>query len=325
MAAIVLGVCSARSPMLSMPDGLWSFFEARDRQATFVTPDGSRRGYEDLLAAAGDRYRAALAPSVWHQQYLATQRALSTLRQAVRRAAPDLLVVFGDDETEWFTPESTPQLAAYCGRSWWVLPRSFSERTDVVGRATAWSWGAEERAHPVAADVTRFVVERLAAEGYRVETIDRAPQGKGAPHGFGFVYQRLVELAVPVVPLLVNVHYPPHQPRPEQAYALGQAVARAVAAWPARLRVAVVGTGGLGVGLVQPELDRTVLAALERRDPAALAGLPAPWVQGPTGEVLNWVGAAGALEHLRMQVIDYVPAVRTPAGTGCGMAFALWQ
>jgi hypothetical protein len=35
--------------------------------------------------------------------------------------------------------------------------------------------------------------------------------------------------------------------------------------------------------------------------------------------------AAGALEHLRMELIDYVPAYRSPAGTGVGMTFSRWQ
>ena len=33
---------------------------------------------------------------------------------------------------------------------------------------------------------------------------------------------------------------------------------------------------------------------------------------------------AGAAEHLDMDLFDYVPCYRSPAGTGCAMAFAQW-
>jgi hypothetical protein len=44
-----------------------------------------------------------------------------------------------------------------------------------------------------------------------------------------------------------------------------------------------------------------------------------------TSETLNWIAAGGAVEHLAMDLIDYVPAYRSPAGTGVGMAFAVWR
>jgi 3-O-methylgallate 3,4-dioxygenase len=35
--------------------------------------------------------------------------------------------------------------------------------------------------------------------------------------------------------------------------------------------------------------------------------------------------AAGAAEHLEMDIVEYVPGYRTPAGTGCGLGFAVWS
>ena len=32
-----------------------------------------------------------------------------------------------------------------------------------------------------------------------------------------------------------------------------------------------------------------------------------------------------ATEHLDMEVVDYVPCYRSPAGTGCAMGFASWS
>jgi len=44
----------------------------------------------------------------------------------------------------------------------------------------------------------------------------------------------------------------------------------------------------------------------------------------PTLRLLNWVGVAGATEHLDLNWSEYVPGYRTPAGTGTGLSFASW-
>ena len=73
------------------------------------------------------------------------------------------------------------------------------------------------------------------------------------------------------------------------------------------------------------ELDRQALAGMAERDTAKLASLPRTWMQGSQGEALCWIAAAGASDHLQMELLDYIPGYRSPAGTGCGLAFARWQ
>ena len=69
-----------------------------------------------------------------------------------------------------------------------------------------------------------------------------------------------------------------------------------------------------------------LLDAMQRKDAEALADLPRDrlLVLG-NGEGLNWITLAGAMEREPMTLIDYVPCYRTPAGTGCAMAFAYWE
>ncbi|MDA1220344.1 MAG: hypothetical protein O2909_13095 [Chloroflexi bacterium] len=40
---------------------------------------------------------------------------------------------------------------------------------------------------------------------------------------------------------------------------------------------------------------------------------------------VNWITAAGASEHLDMEIVDYVPVYGSPAGTGGGWGFAIWR
>ena len=68
------------------------------------------------------------------------------------------------------------------------------------------------------------------------------------------------------------------------------------------------------------------LDGLLKQDQEKLSRLPVErlMVLG-TREILNWVAAAGALEHRHPTLLDYVPCYRTPAGTGCAMGFMQWS
>ena len=66
-------------------------------------------------------------------------------------------------------------------------------------------------------------------------------------------------------------------------------------------------------------------AGLAAGDGAALGQLPADMLRSGTSETLNWITAGGALSGLSFDLLDYIPAYRSPAGTGVGMAFATWN
>ena len=79
--------------------------------------------------------------------------------------------------------------------------------------------------------------------------------------------------------------------------------------------------------VVDENLDRTLLKALERRDAAGLRAIPRTQLYSAASEALNWVALGGAMQKsdLKMELLDYVPVYRTPAGTGGGWAFARWR
>ena len=62
-----------------------------------------------------------------------------------------------------------------------------------------------------------------------------------------------------------------------------------------------------------------------KKDGEGLRGLPTAKLESGNSEIRNWIAAAGAAEHLPMHVVDYVPCYRSEAGSGVGMAFAVWQ
>jgi hypothetical protein len=110
-----------------------------------------------------------------------------------------------------------------------------------------------------------------------------------------------------------------------RCWALGRAIRAAVESWDSRARVAVLASGGFSHFVVDEAIDQQALTALCDQDVTAVAALPPARLQAGTSEIRNWFAAAGAVEHLEWHLIDYVPCYRSPAGTGCAMAFAYWS
>jgi len=89
--------------------------------------------------------------------------------------------------------------------------------------------------------------------------------------------------------------------------------------------VAVVASGRLSLFVVDEELDRRLLDGLKNRDIESLTTIPRKFMRSGTSEGPNWTAAGGMLEGLSMKIVDYVPGYGSVAGTGVGMAFAVWR
>jgi 3-O-methylgallate 3,4-dioxygenase len=181
--------------------------------------------------------------------------------------------------------------------------------------------------YPVDAGLARHLATQLVASGFDAATSDRLPRGEGEGHAFAFVHQCLLRDAakLAVVPVFLNTYYPPNQPTPARCQAIGRAIRAAVESWPAPARVGVLASGGLSHFAIDEDFDRGIVEAMRRKDAAVLAALPAKKLQSGNSEIRNWIAAAGALDHLPLAWAEYVPAYRSPAGTGTGLCFAVWR
>jgi hypothetical protein len=90
-------------------------------------------------------------------------------------------------------------------------------------------------------------------------------------------------------------------------------------------RVAIIGTGGLGHFCLAEEFDRNLIAAVQHKDQTVIAWGPPAKLKSGSGEIRNWIALTGALESLDLNWSDYIPCYRSPAGTGTGIAFAIWE
>jgi len=168
----------------------------------------------------------------------------------------------------------------------------------------------------------------LMDANFDVAQSTRQPQHVAEGEGHAFAFPREVLMpnkSVPVVPVCINAYYPPNQPSALRCYDFGKALARAVKSWPKSARVAFVATGGLSHFCLDEDFDRNLIAAMQRKDQEVIASVPPAKLKSGSGEIRNWIALAGAMESLNLNWSDYVPCYRSPAGTGTGIAFAIWE
>ena len=318
MAKIVLGLGTPHSPQLNIPASRWSLLVEKDQKDT-------RIDYAGLVRQAKPGIEKELSEQIMQQRYDAMQKGLHALSKTLRQVSPDVMVALGDDQHEQFLDDNMPMFCVYRGSSLTVVKRQ-------VPSDRAWRRAEEEEmsdapmrfdACPELAD---HLISNFAEQGFDVACSNQLRAEVGLGHAFSFVYRKLLPTGnIPMVPIMLNTLYPPNQPTPRRCYAFGQALRAAIEAWDSDKKVAVITSGGLSHVVIDEELDRMTLDALERKDREKLCSLPVEKLRRGTSEIRNWIATAGALEHLQMELIDYIPAYRSPAGTGCGMAFVEWR
>ncbi len=331
MARIVLGIGSSHTPQLSTTPDWWSDHATRDRgNPELLGRDGNMHSFDEIVAVPEwtiDESR--LTEQAWSESYERAQHAVATLADELAAGSPDALVVIGDDQAELFLDDGRPVFAVYWGES--IDDFAPDERKQAAMpaglRAAMWATHSETgEAYPVPHQLGRHIIERLAEEEFDVASMTAQPQGRSLGHAFTFPRRRLMgEMVIPLLPVLLNSYYAPNQPSPRRSYLFGRALRRAIESFEEDITVGIVASGGLSHFVVDEELDNRVLQGLQNRDFESLATIPRRYMRSGTSESLNWIAAGGALENLSMKVVDYVPAYRSVAGTGVGMAFAVWR
>jgi hypothetical protein len=359
MADIVLGLATSHTPMLALPPDLWPSYARRDEENPELAfpPHGLVMPYQEGLKAVSSEVRAKYrGAQAYPAQAAACQRALDELSISLRTTNPDVTIVITDDQDEWFFEDNMPALAVYWGDTAPLRPRFMPQavRDRAVAEAITRGYGDVPMDVPVASGFGRYLIEYLIEHDFDVAHVrypkpsyggrvarrypttdgeldyvrETPPREQGLPHGVSFIVKRLFDNQPrPILPVFQNTCYPPNQPTPRRSFAMGQAVAAAVREWSEPATVAIVASGGLSHFVVDEELDRAVLGALERNDPAALKSIPRNRLHSAASEALNWVALGGALHatSLKMELLAYVPVYRTPAATGGGWAFARWR
>jgi len=329
MAKIVLGIGTSHSPMLNATVEEWTWFAAREPTMKLLDREGAAASYEALVKDAAGRFDAECTREKFAARHASAQAAIERIGAEIRAARLDTLIVVGDDQKELFLEDNLPGLLVYRGKT--VPHRQRAPKPEWV------DWFAVIQARYYVADgrieypaddqLAAHLIEQFGERGFDTAVSERLPRNEGEGHAFAFVHRRLLKSdpVVPVVPVFLNTYYPPNQPTPARCYELGQAMRTAVQSYPKSARVGILGSGGLSHFAIDEALDRAILRALKNKDVQALKSLPRNKLNSGNSEIRNWIAAAGASEHLPLAWVEYVPAYRSPAGTGTGLCFAAWR
>ena len=328
MAKIVLGIGTSHSPMLSTPAEKWPEHVKRDlANRNLWAWDGKPHTYEEMVEMSPASIAGELTMDVWRERDAANQAAIAKLGDVIADVDPDVIVMVGDDQHELIHEDNMPSLLVYWGEKLLNKPRDRSRMPPSIAMA---AWGNEfdeEVELDGQADLGLHIIESVIADEFDVAHSKELPNGRGEGHAFGFVHRRVLDgkRIPPTVPILQNTYYPPTQPLPKRCYAFGKAIRRAIESWESDARVAVLASGGLSHFVIDEKLDRGVLKALGDHDADHLTTLPVELLNSGNSEIRNWITVGAMVEGMDMTLVDYVPCYRSPASTGCAMAFAYWE
>lgn len=331
MARIVLGVGTSHTPMLTLPSAQWKHRAEVDYANTSLNmTDGRELTYDQLLAEVGPIYDKQVTSEVLERKAGVCQAALGRLAEAMARAAPDVVVIIGDDQSELFSENNQPAIAVFHGDDIITYQGKYADphapdwmRTVGKGFMLDTSYTLQG-CSKVALDVIRGLIDR-EVDVASVARIEKATDG-GVGHAYGFVIKHLFNgRSIPVVPIMLNTYYPPNVPTSARCYDVGVKLRETLEAIPGDARVAMVASGGLSHFVVDEALDRRVMKALCDHDAPTLRSIPRDALKSGSSEILNWVMLAGAVAPLPLTWSEYQPVYRTPAGTGVGAAFCIWE
>lgn len=340
MARIVYGFGSSHGPLLSTPPERWNLRAADDRKNPHHPFRGGVYTFSELLdLRRGEKdFEKEMSLEVRLERNERNQNALDRLAEKLAEVDPDVVLVVGDDQHEWFRDDVQPSFTVFCGDQ--VINTAldqelFKTKSEGIQVAMRSYYPDQDNVYPVPQDLAHTIIERAVADEFDVaiSAVQRTgPRGTiGIGHAFGFICRRILrDRPVPVIPVLLNTYFPPNRPMPKRCYEFGQSVGRAIAGWNGAnrdKRVAICASGGISHFVIDEDFDHRMLTAMREQDTGTIFAEPDEMFRAGTSETKNWITVAGILSEtgLEMNLLDYVPSCRSEAGTGCGMAFATWE
>ena len=325
MAQIVLAVGSSHGPTVQSPPEKW----AKLGEGDAFDP---RFDYQSLLKAAPPGLDREITPDVQRRRDQAKTAALGKLTRIIKEAKPDVIVVVSNihrvEKTGHhpvFGIMRAPNFPTAKMSERLFEPEARKHKLDEEkDKYHVYNIDSERPGHPALAT---YLVNGLIEDGFDIATHDNFAKGAPLDDAFAFVDKWLFDnVPIPIVPFVISRDLP-NQATAARCDDLGKALRKRIEAWPEKARVGLIASGGLSHQVVDEELDKQVIKALESGDEATLRKLPRDRLNKAPGtpEILNWVTVAAAMAPTRMKLVDYQPCYRSLAGTGHGIAFGYWQ
>ncbi len=336
MAEIVAGFGSSHSLILVMEPEDWVARAKFDR--TISHPyRGKEYTFDELKEIRTDKDYETLCGDAQRQiHHDRNQAAIANLGDTIREVNPDVLVVIGDDQNEWYSAAMQPAITIFHGDG--ILnsaydPKDHEHKHPTIQMVESKRHTPEDTLYPVASELAEHMITTAAANDFEVTSSKDMPHDKngkpiGIGHAYTFIYRRVLQdKPITMVPILVNTYYPPNKPSPRRCFEFGKTLGKAIRSWDGNQRVALLGSGGLSHFVIDEDWDHRMLEAMSTGDFQVLVDEPDIIYRSGTSEVKNWLIMLGAISDcdFEMELIDYVPCYRSEAGTGTAMGFAAWR
>ncbi|MDB5440825.1 MAG: protocatechuate 3,4-dioxygenase subunit beta [Caulobacteraceae bacterium] len=224
---------------------------------------------------------------------------------------PDVVVLVYNDHATAFDMNIIPTFAIGCAESYKSADEGWGARPvpDVIGDP----------------DLAWHIAQSCILDEFDMTIINKMDVDHGLTVPLSMMFGQPEAWPAKIVPLAVNVvTYPP--PTGNRCYALGEAIARAVASYPEDLNVQIWGTGGMShqlqgprAGLINKPWDTRFLDDLSA-DPERLRRIPHIEYLRETGsegiEMVMWLIMRGALgpKVRELHRHYHVPASNTAVG-----------
>jgi protocatechuate 4,5-dioxygenase, beta chain len=232
-------------------------------------------------------------------------------REWIEGEKPDVVILVYNDHASAFSLKVIPAFALGCAEQFAPADEGWGPRpVPVVQGAPELAW---------------HLAQSLILDEFDITIVNEMAVDHGLTVPLSLIYGAVERWPVKVIPLLVNViQYPPATGR--RCYRLGQAIRRAVEAFPEDLNVQIWGTGGMShqlqgarAGLINSTFDTAFLDDLTR-DPDGLAAKPHIDYMRYAGsegiELVMWLVMRGALGQNARELYRFyhIPASNTAVG-----------
>jgi protocatechuate 4,5-dioxygenase beta chain len=244
-----------------------------------------------------------------------TAKLYAELAGYLRAAAPEVLVIYTDDHFNTFFLDNFPTFAIGIAEE----TAGPNDQTPMPSYRVA-----------VEASLATHMRASTMADGFDISLVQDFDVDHATLVPLHFLTP---DMHIPIVPVFINTLAPP-LPSAQRCYALGRAVAAAIQSWPAKKRVAVMGSGSFSLeiggprippgeraGTPDPEWAMHVQDHLEHARISELVAeaTSARLAQAGNigGELLNWIAMLGV-------VGDRKPVFIAPE-LDHGHAYAAWK
>ena len=245
-----MGIAMSHGPMVVSEVPTWLKIAEMDQYSTLlVDTSGTPVTFEELQKASGERYAEFATEERFRTQRELVTSSIQRLRDEVKQAEIDLVVVIGDDQWELFGDDYVPALAVYTGE---MLEFTTAGKRGRYGARVGGlddvhaGYGMDARNRwPGHQAFALHAISGLIERGFDPATINEPTAPSGLGHAFGVVECQLMQMpgALPLVPIVVNTYWPPNQMPPTRCWDLGTALREVIDSFPEDLKVAMVASG----------------------------------------------------------------------------------